>query len=230
MSCCCICCACCSIGCHVGHATGQCTELASRQRGALKIALLSGLASARCYRAFRARAPVAPGRSGGRHSRHGRLPDRHTRRRCCLVRGFSGAVGIARHRTHDNRAGGHDGDRRPATARSSCWTPATTAATPAIRPRSTPRSPTAAAASKACDTTGTATNAGYSEHAFTWDVACESRPADAAGVRVVLSRPERHRRRAVRRRPGRDGRPGRRSGVRRHPRGRRRGERAADST
>lgn len=42
---------------------------------------------------------------------------------------------------------------------------------------------------KACNTTGTATDAGYPEHAFTWDVA--GRVAGlltAAGVRVVLTR------------------------------------------
>jgi N-acetylmuramoyl-L-alanine amidase len=44
---------------------------------------------------------------------------------------------------------------------------------------------------KACNTTGTATNAGYSEHAFTWDVANRVR-ADlvAKGYQVVLTRPD----------------------------------------
>jgi N-acetylmuramoyl-L-alanine amidase len=43
---------------------------------------------------------------------------------------------------------------------------------------------------KPCNTTGTATNAGYPEHAFTWDVALRVRTLlTAAGVRVVLSRP-----------------------------------------
>jgi N-acetylmuramoyl-L-alanine amidase len=44
--------------------------------------------------------------------------------------------------------------------------------------------------SKACDTTGTATNAGYTEHAFTWDVANRVQ-ADltAKGYRVILTRP-----------------------------------------
>ena len=43
---------------------------------------------------------------------------------------------------------------------------------------------------KACNTTGTATNAGYPEHAFTWDMALRVRALlTAAGVRVVLSRP-----------------------------------------
>jgi N-acetylmuramoyl-L-alanine amidase len=43
---------------------------------------------------------------------------------------------------------------------------------------------------KPCNTTGTATNAGYSEHAFTWDVANRVR-ADltARGYHVVLTRP-----------------------------------------
>ena len=44
---------------------------------------------------------------------------------------------------------------------------------------------------KACNTTGTATNAGYPEHAFTWDVAVRVRDQLAAqGVRVVLTRPD----------------------------------------
>jgi N-acetylmuramoyl-L-alanine amidase len=44
--------------------------------------------------------------------------------------------------------------------------------------------------SKACDTTGTATNAGYTEHAFTWDVANRVE-ADlvAKGYRVIMTRP-----------------------------------------
>jgi N-acetylmuramoyl-L-alanine amidase len=42
---------------------------------------------------------------------------------------------------------------------------------------------------KACNTTGTATNAGYPEHAFTWDVAGRVRDLlAAAGVEVVLTR------------------------------------------
>ncbi|QJY50916.1 N-acetylmuramoyl-L-alanine amidase [Pseudonocardia broussonetiae] len=44
---------------------------------------------------------------------------------------------------------------------------------------------------KACNTTGTATDAGYPEHAFTWDVAQRVRRAlEADGVRVVLTRPD----------------------------------------
>lgn len=43
---------------------------------------------------------------------------------------------------------------------------------------------------KPCNTTGTATNAGYSEHAFTWDVSARVRDIlTARGVRVVLTRP-----------------------------------------
>jgi N-acetylmuramoyl-L-alanine amidase len=43
---------------------------------------------------------------------------------------------------------------------------------------------------KPCNTTGTATNAGYPEHAFTWDVSARVRDLLAArGVRVVLTRP-----------------------------------------
>jgi N-acetylmuramoyl-L-alanine amidase len=43
---------------------------------------------------------------------------------------------------------------------------------------------------KACDTTGTNTNAGYSEHAFNWDVTLRVRTLlQAHGVRVVLTRP-----------------------------------------
>jgi N-acetylmuramoyl-L-alanine amidase len=42
---------------------------------------------------------------------------------------------------------------------------------------------------KACDTTGTETNAGYPEHAFTWDVSLRVRRIlRAHGVRVVLTR------------------------------------------
>ncbi len=43
---------------------------------------------------------------------------------------------------------------------------------------------------KACDTTGTNTNAGYPEHAFTWDVALRVRTIlRGRGVHVVLTRP-----------------------------------------
>ena len=44
---------------------------------------------------------------------------------------------------------------------------------------------------KACNSTGTATNAGYAEHAFTFDVAkrVEAKLV-AAGIRVVLTRPD----------------------------------------
>lgn len=42
---------------------------------------------------------------------------------------------------------------------------------------------------KACDTTGTSTNAGYPEHAFTWDVAVRVRRAlEAAGITVRMTR------------------------------------------
>lgn len=42
---------------------------------------------------------------------------------------------------------------------------------------------------KPCNTTGTATNAGYAEHAFTWDVAVRVRDLlAAANVEVVLTR------------------------------------------
>ncbi|MGH4005472.1 MAG: N-acetylmuramoyl-L-alanine amidase, partial [Pseudonocardiaceae bacterium] len=42
---------------------------------------------------------------------------------------------------------------------------------------------------KPCNTTGTATNRGYPEHAFTWDVALRVRDAlTARGVQVVLTR------------------------------------------
>jgi N-acetylmuramoyl-L-alanine amidase len=42
---------------------------------------------------------------------------------------------------------------------------------------------------KACNTTGTATDAGYPEHAFTFDVATRAaQRLEAAGVRVVLTR------------------------------------------
>jgi N-acetylmuramoyl-L-alanine amidase len=42
---------------------------------------------------------------------------------------------------------------------------------------------------KPCNTTGTSTNAGYSEHAFAWDVARRVRAAlEQRGVRVVMTR------------------------------------------
>ena len=44
---------------------------------------------------------------------------------------------------------------------------------------------------KPCNTTGTTTDAGYPEHAFTWDVALRVRDAlSAHEVRVVLTRPD----------------------------------------
>ena len=43
---------------------------------------------------------------------------------------------------------------------------------------------------KACETTGTQTNAGYSEHAFNWDVANRVRRLlQARGVHVIMTRP-----------------------------------------
>jgi N-acetylmuramoyl-L-alanine amidase len=43
---------------------------------------------------------------------------------------------------------------------------------------------------KACNTTGTATNAGYSEHAFNWDVANRVKAdLQAKGITVVMTRP-----------------------------------------
>ena len=49
--------------------------------------------------------------------------------------------------------------------------------------------PDGAGGTKPCNTTGTSTNAGYPEHAFTWDVALRTRDLlTAAGVQVVLSR------------------------------------------
>jgi N-acetylmuramoyl-L-alanine amidase len=44
---------------------------------------------------------------------------------------------------------------------------------------------------KPCNTTGTATDAGYPEHAFTWDVAVRVRDLlTVRGVEVVLTRPD----------------------------------------
>ncbi|MDN5915493.1 MAG: N-acetylmuramoyl-L-alanine amidase [Pseudonocardia sp.] len=44
---------------------------------------------------------------------------------------------------------------------------------------------------KACNTTGTSTDAGYAEHDFTWDLAQRVRAQlQAAGVTVVLTRPD----------------------------------------
>ncbi len=49
--------------------------------------------------------------------------------------------------------------------------------------------PDGAGGTKPCNTTGTETDAGYPEHAFTWDVALRVRDRlTAAGVRVVLTR------------------------------------------
>jgi N-acetylmuramoyl-L-alanine amidase len=49
--------------------------------------------------------------------------------------------------------------------------------------------PDGAGGTKPCNTTGTATDAGYPEHAFTWDVALRTRELLAAhGVTVVLTR------------------------------------------
>jgi N-acetylmuramoyl-L-alanine amidase len=49
--------------------------------------------------------------------------------------------------------------------------------------------PDGAGGTKPCNTTGTETNAGYPEHAFTWDVALRMRDKlTAAGVEVVLTR------------------------------------------
>jgi N-acetylmuramoyl-L-alanine amidase len=46
---------------------------------------------------------------------------------------------------------------------------------------------------KACNTTGTATNAGYTEHEFTWDVSQRVRAVlTAHGIKVALTRPDDH--------------------------------------
>lgn len=51
--------------------------------------------------------------------------------------------------------------------------------------------PTGRGGTKACNTTGTSTEAGYSEAAFNWDVTLRVRDAlTARGVRVVLTRPD----------------------------------------
>jgi N-acetylmuramoyl-L-alanine amidase len=51
--------------------------------------------------------------------------------------------------------------------------------------------PDGAGGTKACNTTGTSTDAGYPEHAFTWDVALRTRALlEAAGITVVLTRPD----------------------------------------
>ena len=69
---------------------------------------------------------------------------------------------------------------------------------------------------KACNTTGTATDAGYPEHAFAFDVTGRiAARLGAARVRVVLDPQHRHRGRAVRRRawPGRRRGRSRRGGL-----------------
>ncbi|MCA1672870.1 MAG: N-acetylmuramoyl-L-alanine amidase, partial [Actinobacteria bacterium] len=51
--------------------------------------------------------------------------------------------------------------------------------------------PTGRGGTKACNTTGTSTTAGYPEAAFSWDVALQVRDAlTARGVQVVLTRPD----------------------------------------
>jgi N-acetylmuramoyl-L-alanine amidase len=51
--------------------------------------------------------------------------------------------------------------------------------------------PDGAGGTKACNTTGTATDAGYPEHAFTWDLALRTKTLLAAeGITVVLTRPD----------------------------------------
>jgi N-acetylmuramoyl-L-alanine amidase len=59
----------------------------------------------------------------------------------------------------------------------------------ATHPREIGRLVPAGGFRKACDTTGTATNAGYAEHAFTWDVSQRlARILRGRGARVVLTR------------------------------------------
>lgn len=60
----------------------------------------------------------------------------------------------------------------------------------AARAEVTRQVPDGRGGTKACNTTGTSTNAGYPEHAFTWDLAQRVRTRlEAAGARVVLTRP-----------------------------------------
>ena len=54
-----------------------------------------------------------------------------------------------------------------------------------------PPGPHGRGGTKACNTTGTSTDGGYPEHAFTWDIALRVRDAlTARGVQVVLTRPD----------------------------------------
>ena len=56
---------------------------------------------------------------------------------------------------------------------------------------------------KPCNTVGTATNSGYAEHAFTWNVAKRVRTIlIARGATVVMTRPVRHGGRAVHQQAG----------------------------
>jgi N-acetylmuramoyl-L-alanine amidase len=58
------------------------------------------------------------------------------------------------------------------------------------RRESTEQVPDGRGGTKACNTTGTATDAGYPEHAFNWDVALKVKAdLETAGARVVLTRP-----------------------------------------
>ncbi len=72
---------------------------------------------------------------------------------------------------------------------------------------------------KACNTTGTQTAAGYAEHAFTFDVTARvAKRLTAKGVRVVLTRTDDDRRRPVRRRARRRRAAGGRGRGGLHPR------------
>ncbi|MCF7551673.1 N-acetylmuramoyl-L-alanine amidase [Pseudonocardia sp. WMMC193] len=60
----------------------------------------------------------------------------------------------------------------------------------AARAEVTRQVPDGRGGTKACNTTGTSTNAGYPEHAFAWDLARRVQTRlEAAGARVVLTRP-----------------------------------------
>ena len=83
------------------------------------------------------------------------------------------ALGALAHHHHSASAATTSDSGRPATGsrRGRAWTRATTAATRPTRTAINRPVPAGRGRTKPCNTTGTATNAGYPEHEFTWAVA-----------------------------------------------------------
>ncbi|MFC5951698.1 N-acetylmuramoyl-L-alanine amidase [Pseudonocardia lutea] len=77
----------------------------------------------------------------------------------------------------------------PAPARTVVLDPGHNGGNGSARAEVTRQVPDGRGGTKACNTTGTSTDAGYPEHAFTWDLAGRVRThLEAAGVAVVLTR------------------------------------------